>query len=300
MSATDQEANPGCGRRVVEVIGLCMLLFLLFSGAREFWQSRADAFGPPELEERDLTLAPGIQVEILSSAGSLRESRFDAFDVSPDGEVLVLIGTRLVALHSGEEVFTEDVAVQSFAFAQDVLAITNMQNELGFLAQGRFELAGPAPMPTCRLRPTTDHTRLLFLRSDYDSNTGQPALMAMHSGQEPIALTGSNSPLTTAGGDVLQTYFSEKGSLFRLLTTDLPSMVFMLPEEDVSITGICVAGSTLYFSTEKAVYVLEEGIAIPLVLGAGGDLRLVEGALYVLDSASGRALRIMLTHPESS
>ncbi|MEP6667627.1 MAG: hypothetical protein ABJF10_00655 [Chthoniobacter sp.] len=292
MSDTAHVPSPERSRRWMEILGFIVIAFLLYSGVREYWQHSRASYGPPQAEALDLIVAPGLLVEILPSAGSLRDEKFAAFDVSPEGDVLVSIGPRVVEMESGEDVFTEKVSVHSFAFVRDALAVIDMQGRLGFLAQGKFETVGDPPVPHCKLLPSTDHTRLFFLREGYDNGNNIPALLSMNSESEPEILTGSFSALQTAGGDMLQTYFSDRHALFRILAPGSPSFVFVLPDSKLSITGIVVAGTVLYFASEKAVYVLQDGIAVPLVIGLGGALRMAGGSLYVLEPEHGRVYRI--------
>jgi hypothetical protein len=256
------------------------------------------SYGPPEASALDLTVAPDVSVELLPSASSLADARFDAFDVSPDGTVIVSTGSDIVDMGTGEEVFSTK-PIHSFAFVGETLAAVDANDKLGYYEDGRLHYVGDAPFPQARLVAATDGSRLLFYRngSGIGSETGDdaPALASLAEGGGFDVLTGSENPIDTAGGDAFQTLFSVKNALFRIITPGQPLLVLMLPDPDLSITGIALAGTALYFATERGVYAVEDGVAAPLVIGLGGALRVVGGTIYLLNPNNGRVYRIVVS-----
>ncbi|MGH8498872.1 MAG: hypothetical protein ACRERV_08725, partial [Methylococcales bacterium] len=78
-----------------------------------------------------------------------------------------------------------------------------------------------------------------------------------------------------------------------------PSLLLALPDKQQLIRGLAAAGDALYFSTEKAVYLLDNDIALPLVIGIGGELRMSGADVYVLDSKNGRVYRMAVKSAEA-
>jgi hypothetical protein len=196
---------------------------------------------------------------------------------------------------NGKDLFTGGEAVRSFAFAGEALAVIDTNGKLGFFDDGRIHLVGDPRVPAARLAASSDRTRLLIFRDDHDNGRNSPALVSVRAGMAPEVLAGSPSPIDAVGGDSLQTFFATDHALFQAITPGRPSLLFVLPDATQSIAGIAVAGEAVYFATDQAVYALTEGMAVPVVIGLGGDLRLVGGALYVLDTRQGRVYRIVVS-----
>lgn len=276
------------------VLGSAVLIILVYGIVSHYWGEKR-SYGPAEAEKLDLIVAPDVSVEILPSAKSLARSRFEAFDVSSNGAVIVSTGSRVVDMDSGEDLFTSGESVRSFAFVGEALAVINAGGQLGYYEDGRLHLVGEPPVLGARLAASSDRTRLFFCRGTYDADGEMPALVSMREGSTPEVLTGYYSAIKTVGGDSFRTLFSDRNALFQVITPGRPSLVLMLPDLAQTITGIVVGGTAVYFATERAVYALDDGIAVPLVIGLGGDLRVVGEALYVLEPKQGRVYRIVIS-----
>lgn len=286
-------------RLLLVAVGFVVLI-IVGHGIVTHYLSDRHSYGPREAEAFDLIVAPDVTVQILPSAASLAAARFEAFDVSPSGAVIVSTGSRVVDMESGEDVFKSREAIKSFAFVGGSLAVIDARGQLGFYEAGGVHLVGEPPIPEARLTASSDRTRLFFRRGSYNADGEIPALMSMRKGSTPEVLTGSYSPISAVGGDSFQTLYSDRNALFQVITPGHPSLMFVLPDPAQTVTGIGVAGTAVYFATEQAVYALDEGLAVPLVIGLGGDLRIVGEALYILEPKHGRVYRIALMKSSKS
>lgn len=257
------------------------------------------SFGPEEASQLDLTLAPGIAVNIIPSARSLASARFDRFDISPAGEIFVTEGARLLDMTTGDDVFQSGDRVRSFAFVADTLAAIDANGSLGYYSDEGFQLVSKDLIAEPVLSPSSDRGRVFITRGTADHDLVSPALVSIRDGQAPEILTGSLDPIDAVGGDSFLTYYSVGAALFRLISRGEPRMLLILPEPDQTIVGIAAGGGAVYFSTRDAVYTIGDGLALPLVMGLGGQLRLSNGRLYVLSAEHGRVYSIILEQGKS-
>lgn len=274
----------------VAVIALAVILTKLLA---------TSSYGPSAAANLEITAAPDISVEILPSAKSLAKARFDTFDVSPSGAIVVLMEAKLVDMASGQDLFTSPNPVQSFAFVGDALAAIDADGNLAAFEDGGLHVIGKPPVDHARLAPSSDHTRLFFHRNENGWLPESPALASMENSSITV-LTGSISAIEAAGGDAYQTIFSAKNALFQIMTPGRPSLILALPDPTQTILGVAIAGTATYFSTDRAVYAFEDGIIVPLVLGLGGELRVSDGAVYVLDARQRRIYRIAVENRRAS
>ena len=77
-----------------------------------------------------------------------------------------------------------------------------------------------------------------------------------------------------------------------MLAPGHPHLLFLLPAEKGDVLGLACRGNGLYVSTAGAVYALQGSMLLPLVIGIGGPLVAQDGALWVLDRATGHLYRI--------
>ena len=285
--------RPSSGGWFFGAIGLAVLLVIAYQVVRSFLPV-APSHGPPAAEALDLTLAPGLEVEILPSHGDLAGVRFQAFDVSRDGAVLVHTGHRLVDLTGGEDVLPGGRAPGSFAFQGEGLAVVDGDNQIRHLQAGVYELVGPAPVPSARLAPASDGAGLYVVRGSRDPDGAVPAIVLVREDAAAEALTGSYAPVRAVGGDGAQTVYAVGHALYQVVHPGSPSLLLALPEASGDILGVAVSEGAVYFATARAIYALGDGLAVPLVLGLGGDLRAVGSALYVLGAEHGRVYRVTL------
>jgi hypothetical protein len=287
--AAPEQVRPrrGSWRRRAAVGVLALLaLFAVYV----YFDARPD-FGPEDAAAIEVTLAPGVSAELLPSHMTMGAARFDAFDVSPDGTIVVLIGGKLYEMETGRTVFADASNVTSFAFAGEALMVTTPDG-LGYFDDGALKSIGDPIVPNAALRASSDRSRLLLYRATDSSSGEAPALASLEANGAPQILTGSIHPISAAGGDAYRTFFSIGSSLFQMVTPGMPSLVLAMPNEEQPIEGIAVAGTATYFSTAAAVYAVEDVMALPVAIGIGGDIRIVNGAIYVLDATRHRVYRI--------
>lgn len=292
MAAALAQPRRSIGRLLLEAIGFAVLAYFLYVGGDLLWKAISGELS--EAERIEVTVAPGVSVEALPTARSLAKARFAAFDAAPNGAIVVSVGSRLFDMANGDDVFAGQVPVQSFAFVGEALAVIDDSGRLGAYDDGRLQVLGEPPMIGARLVAASDRSRLFFLRKEYDGEANSPALVVMGEGMAPETLAGSFDPVGAVGGDAIQTYYSVGGALFQAIDRANSTLTLVLPDPQDTITGIAVAGGAVYFATKRAIYTLEEGIALPLVIGLGGDLRFLPDGLYVLSAANGRLYRLVV------
>ena len=255
----------------------------------------ARSYGPASLREVQPTLAPGVEVEIVPTHYSLQRARFVSFDVSPEG---VLAGVtesgQLFDVIGGEQLAEQRGRIDSVAFSEGALAVTQ-EGSIGFWDDGAITNWQMSGIDDPTLASTEDGARLLVYSSG-PLQPGRPALFDLRSEEGPRGLTGSPSSIDAAAGNSLATWYSTGSSLWRLSEPGAPLLLMKTPDGS-RIEGVAVQGAKVFFSTDRAVYALEEGLAYPLVIGIGGRLRVDRSTLLVLDDATGRLFRVVLPLP---
>lgn len=249
------------------------------------------SYGPADANGLHLILAPGVSAAILPSAASLGTRRFEEFDISPEGSVVVRDENRLFDMASGREIAEVPGGIHSFAFFGGALTIVTRDGTLGYLDGGSFHATGPAPAPDTHLTASSDRSRLMLFRWRADPSGATPAIVSLTAGGGAAAVSGSTNGTGAVGADAIQTYFSQGRSFYLLTAPARPQRLFIMPEGN-PILGILVSGQSVYFSTQRGVYILSDGMALPLVLGIGGALRSHGADLYLLDHSHGRIFRI--------
>lgn len=305
-------ASGGGGSKEWRVEGWLFYLFafLIFSGAmygldrldksnKPTAQPRASekgparySFGPADAREVDLTVAPGISVELLPSSEALGSRRFEQFDVSPEGAVIVIDDGRVYDMLSGTRLTDESTEARSLAFVGGALAVTTRQGALGYDNGSGFERVADAPWIETGLAPSTSRTTLLLYRERDDGGSGDTSIFAMARGGKPEPVAASARGVRTVAGDLARFYFSNGARLYRVEGGE-PELMFAPPDRQ-PILGIAAAGDGVYFATQHAVYALSGDLVVPLVLGIGGPLRLYGSELYVLAQRQGRVFRLDL------
>lgn len=300
---TVKRGRRGTGRILLEAIGFLFLAYLAYTLVAGAFLSGPEtvsgpdgalyAAGPEEARNAKLIVAPGVSVELLPSAAALAEARFDRFDVSDRGVVLVGHNNRIVDMLSNDPLLEGNNEIRSFGFVGGGgLAMVDEAGMLGVYDGGKFRPVGPAPIPAAVLTPSSDRTRLFLHREDGDGSGESPAIVAVGNERRPQILTGSFTPILAVGGDAFQTYYADGNSLFQILAPGKPNLVLTLPEPTQNILGIAVGGGAVYFATSHAVYLVDGDVVIPIVIGIGGDLRIRGSDLYVLAAEFGRVYRI--------
>jgi hypothetical protein len=277
------------GLTFVHWIGFAILGWCLYAGARELWP-KAPSYGPDSAANLEVLAAPGFTVEVLPSHASLAHVGFRDFDVSPSGAVVVAVGRRVCDMSSGDDVFDSDDGVDSFAFAAGALVATS-KGRVGVFDDGRFRSIGVSPLPGARVVGASDGSRFFLVRREAGDES-VPAIVSMRLDEEPEAMTGSWFDVTAAGGDDVRMVYAARSALFEVVAAGEPSLLLELPATNEDIVGAAVAGETTYFSTRRVVFALRDGVALPLVIGLGGDLRAVQSAVYLLEARQQRVYRI--------
>jgi hypothetical protein len=262
------------------------------------WHVRSQpAYGPAEACAGELTLAPGVRVEILPAHRSLQKARFLDFDVSPDGAIVVRVEDGLRDMAGGRRLGPGPgqggAEVVSMAFAGPGLAVVTGDRRAGY-----WDDQGFAPVDLPGFTPAAVFANgaqdRLYLASDRGWSEGARwGLYSLTEGQPLRAETGSPAEITAATGDEVSTIFAAGGGLFRLLAPGQPVMLLKLPEGG-EIVGLASVGGTVYFATRENTYALGRDMAVPVVLGLGGRLRYTPDGLLVLDNRRGRVFRIVI------
>ena len=250
------------------------------------------SYGPDDAREVELTLAPGVSAELLPSAESLGGRRFEQFDLTAAGAVLVLDEGRLFDMLSGEDLLGASAEVRAFAMAGGALAVVTDQGGLGYDDGSSFRRVADAPYPQTGLAPSTDRSTLFLYRESDDGGAAGAAVLALPSSAKPEYVAESPRAIRAVGGDVGAAYYADGSRLYRA-GPDGPELLLTVPDGQ-PIFGIATAGRGIYFATQRAVFALDGAVALPLVLGIGGPLRLHGPDLYVLARRHGRVFRLDL------
>lgn len=292
MATATTAQRTGWPRRIVEGLGFAFLLYL--AGALICAAFRPDhGYGPDEARDIQLTLAKGVTVEIMPSAASLASLRFEHFDLTASGAVLVGSGGQIFDMMSGEAL-ASGANVRSFAITQEALAVVGSDGRLGHFDGQSIQYVAPAPVPEAEMTSSSDGTLLFLHRTGADDSGWTPALVSVAPGRAPQVLTGSFEPVGAVGGDAITTYFAVGNALYQIVAPGRPNLVLILPRQEDAILGIASGSGATYFSTARGIYLVTDDFALPLVLGIGGRLRIHGADLYVLSQAHGRVYRIVL------
>ncbi len=248
------------------------------------------AAGPSE----ELVCAPGTIVESLPRHRSLKERQWGAFDVMSGGGVILLADEGLYDLVGGKPLTGKDDRVRSFCVVDDTVVVVTVDDRIAHVTDRGLAEAGNCPLLDADLIATSDGG-LLFSGLARDAGEGTRryfALVEIDPGGKARPLCGSPQPIAAAASNKRQTWFAVGRSLFRLLEPGYPILVLSMPGVDDDILGLVLVDSTLYFSTSDTVYVLGGGIALPVVLGIGGKLRVTDDGLLVFDAQRRRIYRL--------
>ena len=259
-------------------------------------------YGPAPAAKLRVTHAAGIRVELLPSHRSLINSRFDEFDISPNGGIAVRVGSVLYDMMSGERLLRAADGVVSFAFVDDSLVVVTESWQLAYMSEDGPKDVGASLVRPARIKTTEDGTRLLVFegsrRLAANDTKGQLLYRLPPEGESQL-LAASSEPILAAAGDDVSTYFSVGRSLFALTEPGRPLLVLDMPHRSDRIVGIAFSPLTVYFSTEDTVSVLRDKLVLPVVIGLGGQLRLRADGLYVLDARQRRLYRVVAAEPQT-
>jgi hypothetical protein len=173
------------------------------------------------------------------------------------------------------------------AFYRGALAAITTAGQFAYLTADRLKLSGPAPIGASRVRGGDDGATLFFLRDDPPY-----ALAAMDSQGSMHALSGSPSRIDAVGGTYARHLFSIGTDLYLQKESERPELLLHLPQVSQVIVGIATREASTYFSTSHGVYLINGGLAVPVVLDLGGSIRATSEGLLLLDSHSGRLFHL--------
>ena len=279
-------------RRITEAVGFAALALIGGGLLLTLFESE-HSYGPSAARDIRLTVAQGVSVEVVPSAASLAAHRFTHFDITPSGAILVGDGRQIFDMASGDALGGE-VEVKSFAATAEALAVFRSDNRLGYFDGQAVRDIAPTPIADAAMVASSDRSRLFLYRTWPDDAGSTPALVSYADGQAPQLLAGSFEAIGSVGGDAFVTYFSVENALYQVVSSGRPNIIVMLPRREDTILGIASAAGATYFSTTRGVYLLTDELAVPVVLGLGGQLRVHGADLYVLSAAHGRVYRVLL------
>lgn len=123
------------------------------------------------------------------------------------------------------------------------------------------------------------------------------SLLSLADDGDPHLLASSPEMIEVVAGNRNRHVFSIGSSLFVQSDADKPVMLLDFP--DAKIAGVAFNGDTIYCATNKGIYQLEGALAVPLVLGMGGQLRLTPDGMFVLNSENGRIYRLVFMNQQA-
>jgi len=233
------------------------------------------------------TLGPGLKLEAMPWSARLPKDRADEFDVSSDGPVLVRFNGKILDFASGATL-TPEATVRSFAFVRGAIAIVTNAKHLAYLSEEGVRDVGLAPMSAARICPSDDGQELLLIRDD------EPyGLASVDSGGQVRPLSGSPSHIETVAGTSARHIFSIGNELYLQEGDGPPALLLRLPQKEARILGLALHGDDVYFATREGIYAIKGSLAVPLVLGFGGPLRMTKDGLVILNAKNGRLYRLL-------
>ncbi|HTD34890.1 MAG TPA: hypothetical protein VK665_14570, partial [Candidatus Elarobacter sp.] len=232
------------------------------------------------------TAAAGVTAPHGYRVERLRPIAADEFDVDGEGHVAVRTGATVRDLADGAAL---SEAVKSFAFAAGELDLITASGELGYLDASGVKTVGPVPFEAARLRAGDDGADLFFLRDQPPYTLG-----AMDASGTVRALAALPAPVDAVAGTAAHHVFSIGPDLYAQAGSEEPQLVLHLPERDQLIVGLAMPNAeTLYFATHRGVYAVRGSLAMPLMLGFGGPLRVAGKTLTVLNEGDRTLYRLV-------
>jgi len=267
-----------------------VLVVLAFFGIADWLMSRSyhDALGG--YSDLQVTLAPTVNLQSLPWNDGLPSSPASQFALAPDGYLVVNIGGTLYDFDNGKKLMSEAGSqIQSFAFVSGALAVITADGHLGYASDESFTDLGKLPQGPSRIAGS-DTGDELFLHG----GSSNYSLLSFRTAGDLQTLASSPEMIEAVAGNRERHVFSVDSSLFIQSGTGRPRMLLDFP--DARITGLAINGSTIYCATGKGIYQLAGALAVPLVLGMGGQLSYTPHGLLVLNSENGRLYRLALTN----
>jgi hypothetical protein len=216
----------------------------------------------------------------------LRAIAADEFDADREGHVVVRAGRTLRDLGNGAALTGDDI--RSFAFAGGELDVITDSGDLGYLGESGVKTVGRVPLDATRLRAGDDGAELFLLRDEPPYT-----LAALDASGAVHVLAELPAPIDALAGTSAHHVFAIGRDLYAQAGSDEPQLVLHLPETDQRILGLAMpSADALYFATHRGVYTVQGSMAMPLMLGFGGPLRIVGKTLTVLSSGDRTLYRL--------
>lgn len=279
----EQEAIAGRRRRrcrllaaVLVMVAACVGVFAV-AMAVQFTRLR---------EETALTHLAGLRSEVLLDPAELRAlGPLGAdFDVAADGSVLFAAADGLHEAMPGAGIATAlrlPVTPDSFAFDRGGALLVTADGFLGRIGADGGAVPGvPLPDIGARLSPSLRPGAVYLIAT----HLGGARLYRFFEDGRYQVLLESDRPLVAATDDREHVYAATTDMIVRLAE---PQPIVMFKAPDGEWPGIRSLAATdeglLLFSTPEKVFALRNGVALSIINDSGGDLRVRDGRLYVLD-----------------
>lgn len=234
------------------------------------------------------TAGPSLELQAMPRSAQLPGDRADEFDVSDDGLVLLRVKKVLFDFAEGEQLTRTQDSVSSFAFVAGAVAIVTGERHLAYLNEEGVKDVGPAPIGASRVRPSDDGQELFLIRDE------EPYSLASLDLQGQVhPLSGSPGRIEAVAGTSARHIFSVGKELYLQEEAGPPALLLRLPEDGQTILGVALHGDDIYFATRQGVYAIQGSLAVPLLLGVGGPLRVTKDGLVILNADNGRLYQLV-------
>lgn len=277
----EQEGIAGRRRRFLAVmVGVIVACIAAFAVAMAVQIMRLR-------EETSLTHLAGLQGEVLLDPAELRAlAPLGAdFDVAADGSVLFATAAGLHEAMPGGDTAAAlrlPVTPDSFAFDRGGALLVTADGFLGRIGADGHAVPGvPLPDGDARLLPSLRPGAVYLIVTH---RGGGRLYRFLEDGRYQVLLE-SDRPLVAATDDREHVYAATADMIVRLAEPQ-PVVMFKAPGDEWP--GIRSLAATddglLLFSTPEKVFVLRDGVALSIINDSGGDLRVRDGRLFVLDA----------------
>jgi|GEM_PF-6675693 hypothetical protein len=275
------------------IAGAAIFALLAVLAVADLIMLRGSRHGRERYDDLQVTVAPTVNLQSLPWSDQLPKAGADQFAVSPSGSLVVRIGSRLYDFADGAKLISgNENEIQSFAFVNGALAVITNSGHLGYVSDESVVDVGKVPQGTSRMSGSDNSDQLFFY-----GGASNYSLLSLADDGDPHLLASSPEMIEVVAGNRNRHVFSIGSSLFVQSDADKPVMLLDFP--DAKIAGVAFNGDTIYCATNKGIYQLEGALAVPLVLGMGGQLRLTPDGMFVLNSENGRIYRLVFTNQQA-
>lgn len=206
------------------------------------------------------------------------------FDVSPQRLLLISDADRMYLLGWGGLFPVEGMpgSLGSFAYTPDGLLLAVRDAELDYLGtSGQLETLFTLPHEGMAVAPGGTGTMYLFDRQTTDGNYG---LYQLAAGRKVLRLFDSPKPIDAVAraGDHL--FVATGGGVFDATPGAPSKLIAYLGSEAIGSIAASEDGTRVYFSDGASVFAVTGGCVDLVTRELGGTLRVMDGALLVLDA----------------